>query len=139
MNGRASILVCVVIPLICGCVHNPPTVEKPITIYEANAERLKKVRVGMPIAEFQSLFAEAYPAGQNGQITAYELKHYQEYILKSEKRFRPLDQHFGIYKPPIKRDTELLWFYFYNDRLTKWGKPNDWPTTPDQTIEIRQR
>ena len=125
--------------LLTGCVYNPPTVEKPTTVYEANKERLKKVRVGMSLAEFQSLFSEAYPTGQNGMITAYELKHYQEYILKSEKRFRLVDQHFGLYKAPIKRDTQLLWFYFYKDQLTKWGAPNDWPTNPDQIIEIRQK
>lgn len=133
-----SILV-VSISLAFGCVHNPETVEKPTSIYEANAERLKRVRVGMSLEDFQSLFPEAYPGGQSGQTTAYELKHSQEYILKSEKRFRPLDQHFGIYQPPINRDTQLLWFYFFSERLVQWGKPNDWPSQPDKIIEIRQR
>ena len=37
------------------------------------------------------------------------------------------------------RTTEILWFYFANNKLVKWGSPNDWPNPADFTIEWRNR
>jgi len=34
---------------------------------------------------------------------------------------------------------DLMWFYIYDGRLVKWGKPNDWPQKADLIIEKRIR
>lgn len=70
-------------PLLCllaiGCAHAPPGAELVATpadvstIQKRNAERLARVKVGMPAAEFRAAFPEAYVGGQNRDVTAYEI------------------------------------------------------------------
>jgi hypothetical protein len=93
----------------------------------------------MSTSEFQTTLPEAYVAGQNGKTTAYELKDDQSYILESDWGSRPLDKMFGVFPPQARQSNQLLWFYFYEDQLIKWGTPHDWPEQPDKIIEIRKR
>jgi hypothetical protein len=63
----------------------------------------------------------------------------QRYIDDADWAGRPLDKALGFVPPRKRVDVQVLWFYFYTDRLVKWGRPNDWPERPDKILEIRQR
>jgi hypothetical protein len=114
----------IILFLVVGC-SPVPVVDDPKSIQQVYADRLSKVRIGMPISEFQSIFPEAYPGGQNGNITAYELKHTQKYRLRSDLDNRPVDSALGLYRGPVHTSNQLLWFYFYDSALVKWGRPQD--------------
>ena len=94
-------------------------------ISEKYREQLQQLEVGMPLTEFQRILPEASPRGQTTvagtRVDAYELIWRHTY-------YRMGDRH-----------TELLWFYFADKTLVRWGAPNDWPTPADLTVELRNR
>jgi hypothetical protein len=104
-------------------------------IQQVHADRLSRLKIGMSLAEFRGIFPEAYPGGQKGTTTAYHLDSKQVIV----DRRRRLDQAAGIYTPQNVVSEQSLWFYFYDDRLAQWGRPNDWPERPDLIIENRSR
>lgn len=108
-------------------------------IRQVNAPRLAKVKIGMPLEEFKGLFPDAYATGQAGETTAYELRLEQKYIDDADWEGRRLDKSIGLVPPRKRVDVQVLWFYFFTDRLIQWGRPNDWPERPDKILEIRQR
>jgi hypothetical protein len=124
--------------LFQGCATGPLKSELK-DIRQVNAPKLAKLKIGMPLEEFQAVFPEAYPAGQNGDTTGYESRLEQKYIDDADWAGRPLDKALGFVPPRKRVDVQVLWFYFYTDRLVKWGRPNDWPERPDKILEIRQR
>lgn len=124
--------------VLTGCVPSYPVVDQPPSIQATYASRLSQIKTGTTsTGDFQKLFPEAYPGGQNGDTTAYEIRDTQIFIMRADVR-RPLDTAVGIYSPQ-QTVTQVLWFYFYNDLLVKWGRPQDWPTNPDLIIEKRNR
>ena len=89
--------------------------------------------------EFKPIIPEAYPSAENGETAGYELRLEQKYIDDADWGGRYLDKSIGLVPPRKRIDVQVLWFYFWRDRLVKWGRPNDWPEHPDQILEIRQR
>lgn len=124
--------------LLQGCASGPLKSELK-DIRQVNAPKLAKLKIGMSLDEFQTAFPEAYVAGQNGETTGYELRQEQKYIDDADWAGRPVDRALGFVPPRKRVDVQVLWFYFYTDRLVKWGRPNDWPERPNKILEIRQR
>ena len=144
MLQRALILALVVVSvLLAGCAtvpHGATLVDSPAdlpSIQQEKAELLSKLKIGMPLSEFKQLVPEAYVGGQSGETTAYELKEVQKYVTQSD-----IDrQNFwvGAGSPNARTSRQILWFYFYKDKLVKWGRPQDWPEHPDLIIENRSQ
>jgi len=106
------------------------------SIQAVNAPLLSKLEVGMALSGFKKLVPDAYPAGQAQQTIAYELMHIQKYVTKYK-----LDQHKRHWQddPKAHIHKQVLWFYFYKERLIQWGEPGDWPERPDLILEKRLR
>jgi hypothetical protein len=94
-------------------------------IIDAYSSQLEDVRLGMSRGDFKKVMPNAKIRGQTyvGQrvIEAFELKH---------------NYWSGVGGYLI---SDYMWFYFSNDQLVKWGRPNDWPTEADLIIERRDR
>jgi hypothetical protein len=133
---RFALLVFAIFLFGCSSV---PVVEAPKSIQQVYSDRLNKVKIGMALENFRTLFPEAYVGGQNESTTAYELKDSQKFRLQADQDQRPVDSALGLYRAPVRTSTQLLWFYFYGDKLVKWGRPEDWPEKPDVIIEKRNR
>ena len=109
---------------LCGCAAPNPADIKPIqSVY---ASQLAQMKTGMSLGEFKAIFPCAYPAAQNGATTAYEVSLRQVIY----DRRRPGDAALGFYTPENLVDDQRLWFYFYEDGLVQWGRPQDWPQHP---------
>ena len=124
--------------LLQGCATGPLKSELQ-DIRQVNAPRLAKLEIGMPLEKFQAVIPEAFVAGQNAATTGYELRLEQKYIDDQDWQGRPLDRAIGFVPPRKRTDVQVLWFYFFTNRLVKWGRPNDWPDRPDQILEFRNR
>lgn len=96
---------------------------EPIT--KTESQRLSALFIGMNREDFTAIFPDAYIVGQNENTTAFEITKTTNYYIKTQ-----LIDDIKVYK-------DILWFYFYNDRLIKWGRPDDWPQNPDLIIETR--
>ena len=120
--------------LLVGACAGPNAKEiKPIqAVY---ADRLARLSIGMPLSDFRQIFPEAYPGGQKGETTAYQLDLKQ--IIRDRRR--RVDAAIGLYTPKDIVSDQSLWFYFYSDQLVEWGRPQDWPERPDIIIEKRLR
>lgn len=129
--GLAAMLVgCATVPK--GAVLVKSDADVP-TIQQSYAGTLSKLKIGMPLGDFQSLIPDAYVAGQSGTVTAYELDKVERYVTQSDMN----RQNFwwGVGSPSAKAEKQVLWFYFYNNHLVKWGRPQDWPTPPELIIK----
>lgn len=136
--GLATVVAFASIPvLIGGCASPAPHRSELQDIRQVNSERLSRVWIGMPRSEFSQIFSDAYVGGQSGETTAFELALKQQYVADEDWGDRDLDRSIGLAPPKPRTDTQVLWFYFYGDKLVKWGRPNDWPANPDETIEVR--
>ena len=60
---------------LTGCILFVPDPDesKIKPIQQVYADRLAQTYIGMPLTEFRGVFPEAYPAGQNGETTSYEI------------------------------------------------------------------
>jgi len=129
--------------IFTGCATAPKgaiVVEDPSevpSVQEKFRERLSSVKIGMTLDEFKKLFPEAYVGGQNKEVTAYEIKDVQKYITEEDLKHHNAMWGFG--SPKSRTATRYLWFYFYDDKLVKWGRPQDWPKEADFIIEKRYR
>ena len=84
---------------LTGCVPSYPVVDQPPSIQATYASRLSQIKTGITsISDYQKLFPEAYPGGQNDDTTAYEIRDTQTFIMRADVR-RPLDTAVGIYSP----------------------------------------
>lgn len=100
-------------------------------------QQLSQLKIGMTLSEFQKVLPKAYVGGQSHQITAYEVVNLQKYVTQAD-----LDrQNFliGFGSPRAKTNKQVLWFYFFKDKLVQWGQPKDWPKRPDLILEKRIR
>ncbi len=129
-----TLIGCATVPR--GAILVDSSAELP-SVQQEKATLLSQLKIGTPLAEFQKLVPEAYVAGQNDQITAYELVHIQKYVTQDD-----IDRQnfwWGAGSPNARTSKQVLWFYFYKDQLVKWGRPQDWPERPDVIIERRER
>jgi len=94
-------------------------------INETYSEELDKIQLGMSKQEVKAILPDIRMRGQtyvSGEVVeAQELQH---------------NYWSGVGGYLI---NDYLWFYFYQNRLVKWGKPNDWPEKADLIIEKRIR
>ena len=95
------------------------------SILQRLSPQLSKLKTGMSLEDFSEIFPEAYVGGQYKQITAYELTDTQQYVTQADIDYINEWEGFGSPNPRTKKET--LWFYFYDDKLVKWGRPQDWP------------
>ena len=115
-------------------------VDSPAELPSVQAEKselLNQLEIGMPLSNFKRIVPDAYVAGQSRETTAYELTHIQKYVTQSD-----IDRQnilWGAGSPNAKTHKQVLWFYFWNDRLVQWGEPQDWPDRPDLILEKRNR
>lgn len=107
------------------------------SIQQKDAAVLAKLKVGMPLSEFQKLIPKAFEAGKKDETTAYELDQVQKYVTRSDINWQNFWLGFG--SPRARTNKQVLWFYFYNRQLVKWGRPKDWPARPDLIIKKRTR
>jgi hypothetical protein len=140
---RDLILLTTFTALLAGCatapqgavlVDNPSQIQSMQQVF---ADRLARLKIGMPLDAFRQVFAEAYVAGQNEKVTAYEMAHVAKYVTQTDIAIQNI--MWGIGSPRARGEKQVLWFYFYKDQLVKWGRPQDWPQNPDKIIEIRGR
>lgn len=100
------------------------------SIQQEYSKQLSKLAIGASLEEFLQLFPKAYVGGQNGKVTAYELISTQSYVTKEDISRQNLIWGFGT--PSARSSTQVLWFYFYNNKLAKWGRPQDWQGTSSE-------
>lgn len=86
----------------------------------------------MSLEDFRQLFPKAYVGGQYKRTTAYELADIQYYVTQDDIDRQNYMVGSGSPKPRTKK--EILWFYFYDNKLVKWGRPQDWPTPSQITV-----
>ena len=104
--------------ILAACVATP--------IKEKLSDRLSLINLGMSKTEVQTIFPEAYPGGQNIKedgtvVEGLELK----------------DSQYDITVDNFV--TQLLHFYFIDNKLVRWGSPQDWKERePDTIIEDRR-
>lgn len=129
------------ISIFTGCATAPEGAElverasQLTPIQEVYSERLRQVSIGMNLQNHLLVFPESYVGGQSGGTTAYELTRKAKYVTTDD-----IDRQnyiWGAGSPRAKTERQVLWFYFYDGKLIKWGNPGDWPPTPDTVIEIR--
>jgi hypothetical protein len=107
------------------------------SIQEVYATELSQIKIGMSLEEFRTVLPKAYVGGQSGDVTAYEIVLQQRYTTRRDRqRHRAL---FLFGSPAASVNKQVLWFYFAEDKLAKWGRPQDWPPTPKVIIENRNR
>ncbi len=127
MQVRKSLTVIAVISsvaAIAGCSNDVySTSYTPIN--SQYQQQLDNIKIGMSKAEVRQLIPNLVTRGQTsvgGQtVEALELQH---------------NYWAGVGGRLI---NDRLWFYFQNEKLVKWGQPNDWPQRPDVIIEKRIR
>ena len=109
---------------IVGCANNVYSLSYT-PINKQYAPQLNRVSLGMKKDELRKLLPGIVVRGQTsveGQVVeALELEH---------------NYWAGVGGSLI---NDRLWFYFQNEKLVKWGQPNDWPQKPDLIIEKRER
>jgi hypothetical protein len=126
-----------------GCATAPKgsiVVEDPSevpSVQRKYAGRLSSLKIGMTLEDFRQILPEAYVAGQSGQMTAYELTDVTKYVTQADIDYQNFWYGFG--SPRARTAKSILWFYFSDDRLVRWGRPQDWPKEPDVIVEKRIR
>ena len=137
----ASLLAALLFVTSCATApHGATVVDSPDelpSIQQKNADLLSKLKIGMPLSNFQQLVPDAYVAGQNEDTTAYELSRVQKYVTQSD--IERQNFFWGGGSPNARTTKQVLWFYFYKGQLVKWGRPQDWPEHPDLIIEQHNR
>lgn len=98
------------------------------SVQEKYSSQLSKLEIGMSFEDFRQIFPKAYVGGQNEKTTAYELIDVEKYVTQEDIDYQNFIWGFGSPKPQTAK--RILWFYFYDDKLVKWGRPQDWPENP---------
>ena len=80
------------------------------------------------------MLPKSFVGGQSKDTTGYEINHITRYVTGSDYRYHRDFVGFG--SPRIQVHKQVLWFYFYTDRLVQWGRPSDWPKDPKQIIDL---
>lgn len=142
-NPIALLFIAAIVVITSGCATAPTgatIVDDPSNLPSVQAkyaDRLGEIDIGMSLEEFKGVFPEAYVGGQNRQTTAYEIVDIQKYVTQADMDRQNLV--WGAGSPNPRSHKQILWFYFYQDQLVRWGRPQDWPDRPDVIIEERDR
>jgi hypothetical protein len=95
----------------------------------------RSVSIGMTKGQFYEIFQDAVPRGARqypgGVVEVLE-------VGVAEYHFLPTGQSTSR-NEWTGMESHPEWFYFFNNRLAQYGKPNDWPERPDLIIETRSR
>ncbi len=105
------------------------------SVQEKYSSQLSKLEIGISLEDFRQVFPKAYVGSQNEKTTAYELVDVEKYVTQEDIDRQNVLWGFGSPKPQTAKRT--LWFYFYDDKLVKWGRPQDWWENP-YAINSRQ-
>jgi len=124
---KSTLISVLLVSVACGCAANAVTSDD-------YGKGVRKVELGMSKAAFYREFPKALPRGARqypgGPIEVIEVR-------VSKYSFVPTGN--PDRNPLTGTESDLQWFYFYNDRLVQYGMPNDWPRDPDTIIELRLR
>ena len=108
------------------------------SIQQQYSKQLSKLKIGSSLEEFHQIFPKAYVGGENGETTAYELINRQSYVTNGDIARQNLLWGFG--SPSARSHTQVLWFYFYKNKLVKWGRPQDWTgTSSEQYVNEQEK
>ena len=136
---ESTFIAAAAVVLLAGCATAPagvPVVDGPAAlppIQKQDAAVLSQLSIGMPLSEFRKIVPQAFVAGQSGKTTAYELDDLQKFVTKSD--IDRQDLIWGAGSPGAHTFKQVLWFYFYESRLVKWGRPQDWPPHPELIVK----
>lgn len=127
MNVLWTIILLLSFPLIISCVTSSAiqaesTDEVP-SIYEKYSFRFEKIEIGMSEEEVLEMFPEALLVGKQMDMSAYEFTDTQVYYTQHDKTI-------GVWWTGSIKTHEykqVVWFYFVDNALVKYGTPNDWP------------
>jgi hypothetical protein len=103
------------------------------TIDQEYSRKFSEIHAGMSPGSLHELFPYIYVGGRKGDIVAYELVDYETYITKADLHRQNF--WYGMGTPQHQTIKRVLWFYFYDEKLVKWDKPNHWP---DVSLMARQ-
>jgi hypothetical protein len=124
INFRKLIIVSLVASCFAGCSNNVYSVSYS-SINSQYSQQLDQVSLGMTKQDLRKILPDLVVRGQTSieghSIEALELQH---------------NYWAGVGGRLV---SDRLWFYFQNNKLVKWGQPNDWPTKPDLIVENRFR
>lgn len=97
-------------------------------------QSLRNVQLGMSKSQFVQLFPDSLPRGAkkypNGTVEVMEIT-FGEYSFFPSGKNASRNEWTGV-------ESQVQWFYFYNDKLIQYGNPEDWPANPDIVIENRK-
>lgn len=132
---KKLLMVSALLIYISGCgppkgaavVHNRSELS---SIESAKSEILKNTKTGMSFDEFHQLVPDAYLTAEHNGMKAYELVYEQKYVSHGEMAVQNLGS-FGLNRPAAKKYKQVLWFYFFQDHLVKYGYPETWPQNPN--------
>jgi hypothetical protein len=96
-------------------------------------DRLEKLRPGMSVEEFKGIFPEAYPSGQNGDMTEYEVSREAKYVSQSDIMRQNIIWGFG--SPTARVSHQAMWFYFQQGKFVSWGNSKGWPKTAESQVK----
>jgi len=117
--------------LLSACHSVPPeavrvqSYQEIPSLPEREKERLNRLSPGMPFADFEQIFPEAFRVAMDERTFAYELAHVITYATRHHST-DPLSSL--LTGPDVHTHRQVLWFYFVEDTLIKWGNPRDWPS-----------
>lgn len=125
---------------LSSCATAPPgavvvaTPDELPPIQQTMSTQLSALRIGTTIDEFNEILPNAYVIGRKGGVTAYEVTQVEKYVTQDDID----DQNFwwGFGSPDARTKKQALWFYFYKNRLIKWGEPTHWPENPETLVNI---
>ncbi len=104
------------------------------TIQQEKADLLAQVRIGMSLSAFRTLVPDAYLVAQNADVTAYEISEVQKYVTRNDISRQNII--WGAGSPTVRTYKQVLWFYFRDGQLKKWGEPQDWQPRSETNIPI---
>ena len=85
------------------------------SIQRVYSKQLSELHIGSSFTEFERVFPQAYIAGKNGKTTGYELKYTQSYVTQADIDYQNF--MWGCGSPKPHSHSQVLWFYFYNNKL----------------------
>ena len=99
-------------------MHNAAEVP---SLQKREAGRLDRIKVGMSIAEFKTVFPEAYVGGQSGAVVAYELQQHPGYTLPTTTCSAKICCSASVAQARAGQ-KQVLWFYFRGDATRRMGQ-----------------
>ena len=135
MKRLFCLVLCAALSLaVCSCASAPKDAQRVKNIEDLRsvqsyyADQLEKLHPGMTVAEFRQLFPEAYPTGQSGEFTEYEIARDTKYVSDGDVLRQNLI--WGVGHPTAKHIKQSIWFYFQKERFVSWGTTKGWPNGP---------